>query len=293
MGKNRKPHNASVSPTGKSTEVAAVSSDQNASLAAGTEGSATDVVNTKIVQVAEDAPGGVASIETVTYPDGVTATGVAPLPAESPAAEPVPSDTVALSILGTINETPQAPTPSENPPSSTESSETRAIDPVPEATAEQLEPAIADIDDGYVPLMTLENIAKAANEAAFAVAVQAGAPGRFDDDSDVAALCVDFVRQWPEAPVGAMLIHVCRSSKAPIFEFDDMPAAARVSLRAFRLVALECLAAEKEHRAKFDADLRDRDRRLTEKAAYDRADLAMTPDDDNPLSELGRAATRG
>lgn len=258
MGKNRKPRNAKLPVS-----------------------NGTDLETVAVAPSVQDIP------ENSQQSTGVAIGGAVEKPAGS---DGLPIDGPVLSITG---EQPQQD-PVPDPQSGDQSPASGEGPKEPEALAEQSEPTIAVIDDGYVPLMTLENIAQAADEAAQAVAIQAGETGGFNSDSlDHALLCVDFVRQWPEAPVSAMVIHVCRAKKFPTVELDDLPPAARVSIRTLRLVALECLAAEKEHRSKFDADLRDRERRLTEKAAYDRADLAMTPEDDNPLSELGRAAARG
>lgn len=308
MGKNRKPHHAKLPAATELDEVAAVSSDQSVPLAAGTESPAADVVNTEIVQVAENASGDVAECDQddqgeCSNPkcrDGYCGGAKDDmerdvLPAEFPAAEPVPSpfDTVALYILGTINETSQDPATPANPPSSTESSETGSIDPVPEIAAEQLEPAIAVVDDGYIPLMTLENIAQAANEAAQAVAIQAGFFDGFSAETlDQTLIAAKFVRQWPESPVSAMVIHVCRAKKRPTVEYDSLPTAVQLALRVMRLVMIECFAAEREHGLKFERNLLEEARQAVQGGVF-REDLAMTPDDDNPLSELGRAAARG
>lgn len=157
------------------------------------------------------------------------------------------------------------------------------------------EPAPGESNLTYRPLMSDVDIARAATDAAVAVAYQAGFAGTLtDDDENVLELLspvgVDFIKQWPDAPIEALYVHIASSVKLPYERFHQRPNWVRLGLAVFHSVVLLSIEAVKVHEKEWETA------KVRQTAlgwmAVDRADLAMMPEDDNPLSELGQAAAR-
>lgn len=157
------------------------------------------------------------------------------------------------------------------------------------------EPAPRDSEFTYRPLMTDADIARAATDAAIAVAYQAGFASELTEEDElvlklISPVAVDFIKQWPDAPLEAMYVHIATSAKLPHDRFGTRPNWVRLGLAVFHSVVLLSIEAVKTHEKEWEAaKVRQAGLRWM---AVDRADLAMTPEDDNPLSELGQAAAR-
>ncbi len=157
------------------------------------------------------------------------------------------------------------------------------------------EPVARDSNLTYRPLMTDEDIARAATDAAIAVAYQAGFAATLTDEDElvlklIAPVAVDFIKQWPDAPLEAMYVHIATSAGLPHDRFSTRPNWVRLGLAVFHSVVLLSIDAVKVHENEWEAaKVRQAGLRWM---AVDRADLAMMPEDDNPLSELGQAAAR-
>ncbi|YBV97542.1 hypothetical protein M1D80_11875 [Phyllobacteriaceae bacterium JZ32] len=176
-----------------------------------------------------------------------------------------------------------APTPAAHEPNqNAESSSGRTVltASVPEA------PKDAAI---YRPLMTVENIAQAADEAAYAVAIQAGAHiGAMDPaDLTVARQAVQFLQVWPDASAEAMFLHIQRSLRPGVraTAWKQLDPGFHIALNIMRVVIVECLHAERHRRLRWEAE-----QQYPRSTPVERDELAMVPDDGDPLSELGRAA---
>ncbi len=157
------------------------------------------------------------------------------------------------------------------------------------------EPAVRDSELTYRPLMSDEDIARAATDAAIAVAYQAGFASTLTDEDElvlklIAPVAVDFIKQWPDAPLEAMYVHIAISAGLPYDRFSTRPNWVRLGLAVFHSVVRLSIDAVKVHEKEWEAaKVRQAGLRWM---AVDRADLAMMPEDDNPLSELGQAAAR-
>ncbi|TCQ82599.1 hypothetical protein EDF68_101990 [Ochrobactrum sp. BH3] len=157
------------------------------------------------------------------------------------------------------------------------------------------EPAARDSELTYRPLMSDEDIARAATDAAIAVAYQAGFASELTEEDElvlklISPVAVDFIKQWPDAPLEAVYVHIATSAKLPHDRFGTRPNWVRLGLAVFHSVVLLSIEAVKTHEKEWEAaTVRQAGLRWM---AVDRADLAMTPEDDNPLSELGQAAAR-
>lgn len=155
--------------------------------------------------------------------------------------------------------------------------------------------SVRDSNLTYRPLMSDRDIARAATDAAVAVAYQAGFAGTLTDDDEhvlelLSPVGVDFIKQWPDAPIEALYVHIASSVKLPYERFHQRPNWVRLGLAVFHSVVLLSIEAVKAHEKEWEAA------KVRQTAlgwmAVDRADLAMMPEDDNPLSELGQAAAR-
>lgn len=153
----------------------------------------------------------------------------------------------------------------------------------------------SDSEPSYHPLMSPAHIAQAATEAAISVAYQAGFSSEISEgDEDIlkliVPLAIEFIERWPEAPIEALYIHAAEIAKLPYDQFEKRPHWVRLALTVFRSVVLLSLDAEKAHYREW-LELEYQASQVQSPIAS-REDLAMTPDDDNPLSELGQAALR-
>ncbi|HHV67285.1 MAG TPA: hypothetical protein GXX48_06535, partial [Ochrobactrum intermedium] len=157
------------------------------------------------------------------------------------------------------------------------------------------QPTARDSELTYRPLMSDADIARAATDAAVAVAYQAGFAGTLTDDDEhalelLSPVGVDFIKQWPDVPIEALYVHIASSVKLPYEGFHQRPNWVRLGLAVFHSVVLLSIEAVKAHEKEWEAA------KVRQTAlgwmAVDRADLAMMPEDDNPLSELGQAAAR-
>ncbi|UYT57487.1 hypothetical protein OHI65_13425 [Brucella sp. MAB-22] len=157
------------------------------------------------------------------------------------------------------------------------------------------EPAARASELTYRPLMSDVDIARAATDAAVAVAYQAGFAGTLTEDDErvlelLSPVAVDFIKQWPDAPIEALYVHLASSVKLPYERFHQRPNWVRLGLAVFHSVVRLSIEAVKVHETEWEAA------KVRQTAlgwmAVDRADLAMMPEDDNPLSELGQAAAR-
>ncbi|APY13177.1 hypothetical protein GJU93_05975 [Brucella sp. 10RB9212] len=188
----------------------------------------------------------------------------------------------------------EASQPSDEGPEETEGAAEGSNDGDAGGGAEPQPPA-RDSELTYRPLMTDEDIARAATDAAIAVAYQAGFASTLTDEDElvlklIAPVAVDFIKQWPDAPLEAMYVHIATSAGLPHDRFSARPNWVRLGLAVFHSVVLLSIDAVKVHEKEWEAaKVRQAGLRWM---AVDRADLAMMPEDDNPLSELGQAAAR-
>lgn len=184
--------------------------------------------------------------------------------------------------------------PSDESPEETEGAAERSNDGDTGGAAEP-QPTARDSELTYRPLMSDADIARAATDAAIAVAYQAGFAGALTDEDElvlklIAPVAVDFIKQWPDAPLEAMYVHIATSAGLPHDRFSTRPNWVRLGLAVFHSVVRLSIDAVKVHEKEWEAaKVRQAGLRWM---AVDRADLAMMPEDDNPLSELGQAAAR-
>jgi len=103
---------------------------------------------------------------------------------------------------------------------------------------------------------------------------------------DAAAKMAAFLRQWPDATPEALVIHMRRKG------YPDVREPGPREMAAWRIFAFT-LAQLDEAEAKIAAEKAAQERAESRQPkAVDRDQLAMVPEDDNPLSEMGRAALR-
>ncbi|WP_336071488.1 hypothetical protein [Nitratireductor rhodophyticola] len=107
-------------------------------------------------------------------------------------------------------------------------------------------------------------------------------------DADLSAMqeAASFFRRWPDSTPEAVCIHMRRRG-LPNLPAPNRRMAAAWAVFAFTLRTLDQVTAAEKAEAEAEARAQEKRRLLV-----DRDRLAMTPEDDSPLSEYGKAAMR-
>lgn len=113
-----------------------------------------------------------------------------------------------------------------------------------------------------------------------------GAGDTAEECLPIAMIAAEFFRKWPDSTAEAVVIHLRRRGFKSVTEVDRRISACW-AVFAFTLRTLDQVAAAEKAEAEAAARAEEKRRLLV-----DRDRLAMTPEDDSPLSEYGKAAMR-